>query len=207
MVKISDFPEGATPAANDLVPYVDVSDTTDGPTGTTKHALMENFFAYPVLLDDGVGVDGALPLAHVAFPFVESFHMGGVVEVAVGEALWVCEYPYVDILGIRASVGRNGSPTTTDVIVDVVAGTYDPTPTYASVFPTSAKPTVEVGQIVGDRVVPDTLTLTRGQTLSVDVEQTDAAAADLTVNIYMIAYGYPETSYVPEVTPAPDTVY
>ena len=36
-IKISALPEGATIADNDLIPYVDVSDTSEAATGTTKY--------------------------------------------------------------------------------------------------------------------------------------------------------------------------
>lgn len=204
MVKISDFPEGTTPAAADLVPYVDVSDPTEAPSGTTKHVTMSDFFAFPVALDDGAGVEGDLPLSHLAFPVQVSFQMAGAVEVASGETIWVCEFPQAQVIGVRASLGRNGTATTTPVIVDVLRGTVDPVPTFTTIFPTTANPQVDVAENVGDRVVPDVTDLSRGESLVINVDQSDEDAADLLVNVYMLAFGFPTTSFVPTEVAAPD---
>lgn len=54
------------PATGDLVPIVDISDTTDAATGTTKKLTVTNLFTSPVLTTPNIGVATATSVNKVA---------------------------------------------------------------------------------------------------------------------------------------------
>lgn len=193
-----------------------VEETSEGSGVITPFFLDEGFgtlagqppaytldYANPskVNLTDGAEVQGTLPMGMTAFPFEVSFFFGGALEVTTGTSLWVCEFPQADIVACRATLGRGFTPAADDVVVDVNKGTDDPSPSYSTIFTTQAnRPTVPVGDQRGDRTTPDVISLFRGESLTVDVDQIGGGATptdeDLTVTISMIVYGYPTTSYV-----------
>lgn len=199
-MKFSNLPDHVgAPDPSDLVAIVDVSDTSEAASGTSKKLTVQEMMAAGVVLTDGAGVHGNLPMSKMAFPFVVSFQMAGPIDVTTGDGIWVCEFPQAEILGVRASVGRVSAPATTPVVIDVLAG-----PPFTSVFDTTPEPQVNVGQSIGTRIVPDTVSLERGDALTVSVLQTDEAARNLIVSIYMMAYGFPEESFVPVSAATPD---
>jgi hypothetical protein len=51
-IKISALPEGTVLADNDLIPYVDVSDTSEAATGTTKF-MLKSLLAIPTKIESG----------------------------------------------------------------------------------------------------------------------------------------------------------
>ena len=82
MTKISGYAQLTTPASNDVVPIVDVSDTTMAPTGTTKQVTVAD------LVGAG-GPGGGVPLAGdlggtETSPEVISTHLGSPLPLAQG---------------------------------------------------------------------------------------------------------------------------
>lgn len=61
--KISDFTELTTPADGDLMEIVDVSDTSEAPTGTNKKVTVANILAGATVADSSTTVKGKVELA------------------------------------------------------------------------------------------------------------------------------------------------
>lgn len=150
-------------------------------------------------------VQETLPLGLTAFPVTITFSYPGPLDVATGTVPWVCEYPAATIIGCRATLGKGSVPAATTVLVDVNKGT-GATPAYTTIYTVQAnRPYVPVGLQRGPRQSPSIVSLVVGDSLTVDVDQTGGGATptdqDLTVNVYMIAHGYPDdTAYVPGTT-------
>jgi hypothetical protein len=148
---------------------------------------------------------GSLPMGLTGHPFVVTFSYPGTLTAAVGENVWVCEFPAATIIGCRASLGAGSAPQATAVLVDVNKGT-GATPTYTTIYTTQAnRPYIPVGHQRGPRTDPNTRGLVVGDSLTVDVDQAGGGASptdeNLTVNIYLIAHGYPDdTSFVAGTT-------
>lgn len=156
-----------------------------------------------ISLTDAYEIEGRLPMGMNAYPFLLTMSHPGLLEAPVeGTSVWVCEFPEADIVFCRAALGIGSAPASTPVIVDVNKGTNGATPTYDTIYTTQGnRPSVLVGQQIGDETTPDVVRLSRGESLSMDLDQVGGGAtptdSDLTVNIYMIVYGYPTgASYV-----------
>ena len=79
-----------------------------------------------------------------------------------------------NIVDIKMAIGT--APTGADVIVDVLKnGT--------SIFPTSPKPSIADGAVVGDDFTPDTTEMSRGDYLTFEIDQvgSSVAGSDLTI--------------------------
>lgn len=144
-------------------------------------------------MTDLTEVQGYLPTGRNIIPHEVTFrHDGPLTSTEVGEAVWVCEFDRAQIVGCRASLGRDSAPASTPVIVDV--NKYDAqaaTPTWDTIYPTQAnRPRVGVGESFGDRTVPDYTMLYEGDALSVDIDQIGGGATptdnDLVVTVYMV---------------------
>lgn len=152
-------------------------------------------------LDDVTEVQGTLPPGKNVTPSVVTFAKAGLLEATeVGDTAWICEFDQAEILGCRASLGVGSAPASSDVIVDV--NKYDAgaaTPSWGTIYTTQGnRPTVSVGNMIGVRTVPDTVTLVAGDALSIDIDQIGGGATptdeDLTVNVYMLVKSGSETT-------------
>lgn len=153
-----------------------------------------------VNLANAAEVSGVLPMGNETFPFVVTFTFSGLVAQQTGDHIWVCEFPEATIIGARATLGIGNVPAGQDVIVDLNKGSGT-NPTFTTVYATQAnRPRVVVGQTRGARTTPDTRTLVVGDMLSVDIDQAGGGTTptdyNLTVNVYLIAHGYPTTTFV-----------
>lgn len=144
-------------------------------------------------LTDMTEVQGYLPTGRNIIPHVVTFRRSGLLDATeVGEEVWVCEFDRAQIIGCRASLGKDSYPASTPVIVDVNKyDAQDATPTWDTIYQTQAnRPRVGVGESFGDRTVPDTVLLFEGDALTVDIDQIGGGATptdnDLVVNVYMV---------------------
>lgn len=176
-----------------------LSSYEDVGNGTTpgKPPSITQFTTSPQKIDltDAVEVQGSMPLGLTAFPWVVTFSFPGSLASGSGTHVWCCEFPAATIIGCRATLGRGYVPSSTPVIVDVNKGT-GATPVFSTIYTTTAnRPSVPVGVPRGERTTPDVRTLVVGDLLTVDIDQTGGGATptdqDLTVNVYLIAHGYP----------------
>jgi hypothetical protein len=157
-----------------------------------------------VLLTDAAEVQGTLPMGNTSFPMEVTFDFPGDFSIpTTGIAIWMCEFPAATIIGCRASLGVNKSASGF-VQVDVNKGTSSATPTFSTIYTTQGnRPAINSGQSRGSRTVPDIKSLVVGESLSVDIDAIGGATpliSYLTVTVYMIAHGYPTTSFVPGTT-------
>lgn len=175
--------------------YVDTGGGTQQGTPPTTTQFVDS----PPQVDLVDHVTNTLPLGRAAYPFTITFDVTGTVGTGTGTIRWVNEYQNMSIVGCRAAVGRGFAPSGSDVIVDVLKGTgTNPSPT--TIYTTTGnRPTVVVGDEVGERTVPDITILGPGDSLTVDVVQDDSGlnAADLSVNVYAVAFGFPGIAFVP----------
>lgn len=182
----------------------DYDDTGEG-TGTGAPPTGDSAHGSPPKIDltDAAEVDGTLPPGLNVIPFTVTFAQAGTVPAAPpsveGEFIWVCEYDFAEILGCRASLGRSSTPDSDDVIVDV--NKYDSgaaTPSWTTIYTTQAnRPTVAVGEFIGERTVPDVTDLVAGDALCIDIDQSGGGAetdADLIVTVYMLVQSESRTT-------------
>lgn len=157
-----------------------------------------------VILTNMEEVQGTLPLGAGAYPFMVSFEFPGSITEIVGGVPWVCEFPRATIIGCRAFLGRDQTAgkgdTPTDVICDVNKLTPGATPVWETIYTTQAnRPRIEVGEMIGERTVPDIRTLVEGEALTADIDDdggTTGSDRHLTVQVYMIVDGFPtDTSF------------
>lgn len=151
-----------------------------------------------VLLTGGAEVQGLLPASMIdfgnasLFPFALSFSFAGSVVPTTGTTCWVNPFPNAVIVSAQASLGRSSSPSSQPVIADVLKGT-GLSPVYTSIYSGATpnpKPQVPVGKQVGNSAPPNVTTLSAGDSLSVDIDQSGGGATptdhDLTVTIYLL---------------------
>lgn len=194
---------------DDETPTV-ITEVTDVGNGTAPGSppVTSQLVGSPSKIDlaDGAEVEGMIPMGLVSYPTQVVFNYEGPLEEVQGSTVWVSDFPSAEIISCRAVLGRGYSPDEDPVIVDVNMAAEDPNPEFATIFTTQAnRPTVPVGAQCGDRVTPDVTLLSRGDMLTMDIDQTGGGDTptdrDLTVTIYLIAHGYPtDESYVPEQT-------
>lgn len=162
---------------------------------TTKGVPPTSTLTYPSpsKINLATEVQGVLPAANLgAVPFVVSFMFPGTLSPQIGDFLWICEFPQFDITACRAVLAIGSVPAAQDVIIDV--NLYN-SGSSTTIYTTQAnRPKVTVGNTVGTRKVPNMSTLTVGQGLSVDVDQSGGGSTptdrDLTINIYGMASGF-----------------
>lgn len=180
--------------------YIDVGAavTAGGPPEASQ------FIGSPSKIDieDAAEVQGRLPMGAVsAFPFIATFHFAGPLAEIEGSALFSIEWPQATIVGVRCTLGLNSVPAVDDVIVDVnLYPCAAATPVLGTIFTDQGdRPRVLVGETCGERAVPAVTELVEGDCLTVDIDQVGGGATptdrDLTVNIYMLAYGFDLTSH------------
>lgn len=192
--------ENISEASTTITPtYLDIGISTQDGIWPTTSLVVGN--PSKIDLTDGAEVMGDLPMG--AFPFQHSFQWAGPLDVepVQGSAPFICEFPQAEIVHVRAALGRGSSPASTSVIVDINKAPAGAAPSYSTVFTTQAnRPVIAVGDQFGDPTTPDTILLERGDSLTLDIDQIGGGATptdrDLVVTVYMIAYGYPATSYV-----------
>lgn len=157
-----------------------------------------------IQLTNTLEVQGRLPLSSVsAFPETITFAMDGDTFALTGTNVWVCEYPQATILGVRASLGRGYTPTTQDVIIDVNKGSGT-NPSMTTIFTNQGnRPRIMVGDQIGVRMAPDVIELVEGDVITIDIDQADTGSTDqdLSVNIFILAYGFTSTTSHPWATP------
>lgn len=69
---------GGAPSTNDLLPVVDVSDTTDAASGTTKKLLISELFATPQITGTATITGGTLTTSNPAVSASQTWNAGGV---------------------------------------------------------------------------------------------------------------------------------
>lgn len=178
--------------------YDDIGISTQ--SGTYPATTLVTGSPSKIVLTDNAHVEGELPIG--SHGFQHTFQQSGyLTETVQGSATFICEFPQVEIVYCRAALGRGSVPASSDVIVDINKGNAGSNPTYTTIFTTQAnRPRVLVGEQVGDPTTPDVILLNRGDTLTMDIDQIGGGATptdrDLVVTVWMIAYGYPEITYV-----------
>lgn len=146
-----------------------------------------------IQLTDVEEVQGYLPpgrnIVAITLPFPRE-----VLDQGEGSEVWCCDYERAQVIGARIVAQRDESPFNTDVIIDVERFNADlATPVWQSLYPTSTKPTLELGSSIGDRYVPDLKLLTEGDLLSTNVLQVDGDpdtddnfVSDVLVQVYLM---------------------
>lgn len=177
---------------------------TGGGTQQGTPPTTTQFVDQPPQVDLVSEVTNNLPLGRVAFPVVITFSYPGTPVVELGKVRWVSEYPNATIVACRASCGVGEAPSGTDIVVDIVKGTGS-NPSPSTIYTTTGnRPKVTVGNQIGTRTTPDITNLGPGDSLSMNIITIDAAATptgkDVSVNVYMIAWGYPNVGWVPGTT-------
>lgn len=184
--------------------YLDVGVSTSDGEPPQNSQLIDS--PSRVMLTDMAEVQGILPMGAVVYPFVVTFEHPGSLAAGDGERMWMCEFPYAEIVGVRAHLGFDSEPVAQDVIVNVNA-IYS---VFGSLIKSSVftdpgdRPTVPVGQTIGQRVPATAVPiLGEGQLLSVDIDQAGGGATptdrDLTVTIYMYVAGFSDVSFIPDL--------
>lgn len=180
--------------------YLDVGASTQG--GSPPSTSMSIGSPSKILLTNFAEIQGIIPASASFFTFPVTFDFSGLVAVTQGTQTWRCPFPSAEIAWCEAYLGRGSAPVATAVKVDVNKAAAAANPTYSTIFTTQAnRPEVAVGNQVGTKMTPDVTTLSRGDLLTVDIDQAGGGATpadrDLSVTIYLIPHGFPVTSYTP----------
>lgn len=191
-------PVGATPYTP--VDYLDVGGATQiGGPPTVAQIINE---PAKIIMTDAAEITGYLPPGRLAVPHVVTFTQPGPVTVGEGQFRWVCPFEQADIVHVRAHLGVGSEPAATDVIVDANASRPSAgLSAWTSVFADGpTRPTVPVGENIGEPSVPSIRHLEAGDSLAVDVDQAGGGATptdvNLTVNVLMLAkYGSETVSH------------
>ncbi len=153
-----------------------------------------------ILLTNAAEVTGTLPMGLIAaFPNCETFSYPGPLVPLVGSSIWVCPFPNVQIVSVRASLGRDSTPDAQPVQVQVNKKA-NASSTYLPMFDSDNLVEIAIGEQIGlaNSTFEDSLNLLEeGDALTVDIVQNGGGSdtdRDLTVTIYMYAYGYSTTS-------------
>lgn len=161
-----------------------------------------------IVLTDGEEVEGSLPPGLLVAPNVLTFVAApGPVYPAAGTYTWICDYDLIVIVHCRAYLGVGSVPAAQDVIVDVNA--YRPSidqDYWESIYDGPSRPTVPVGESVGEPSEPPDLTiLQQGDALQIDIDQAGGGATptdlDLSLNVLMYVKDGSETESYPWLTP------
>lgn len=183
--------------------YTDVGTATSNGTPPTVSELGDG--PEQIQLGDAAEVQGYLPPVRNHIPHVVTFAHSGLLEAGTGSFLWVCEFDQAEIQYVRLALGKGSEPSSQPVIVDVNKySASSATPSWSSIYDLNPRPTVEVGEMIGEPSTPDTYVLNRGDALSIDIDQAGGGATptdyDLTVNVYMIVRGEGTLSGEDELT-------
>lgn len=178
--------------------YLDVGASTQGGSPPSSSQVVGS--PSKIVLTDFTEVQGILPASASFFAFPVTFHFSGPLSVVQGSGTWRCPFPNAEIAWCEAYLGRGMAPVAQPVIVDVNKAPAATNPSYSTIYVTQAnRPQVAVGAQVGTKTTPDTITLARGDLLTVDIDQIGGGSTpgdrDLSVTIYLIPYGFPATSY------------
>ncbi len=171
-------------------------DVGEGTTTGSPSAVDQATGSPPKIdLTDVANVDGYLPPGRNVIPAMATFYQEGpLTSTGTMSFVWMSEFLEARIIGIRAYLGKDSTPASTDVIVDVnllAANTETP---WTTIFTTQAnRPLIPVGSSYGVHGVPDVTYLSAGDRLSVDIDQIGGGAtptdSDLVVNVYMMVRG------------------
>lgn len=155
-----------------------------------------------ITLTDAAEIQGSPPPGLLVAPYVVSFCWADTVLAHEGSFTWVCDFEQADVIYCRAYLGVGSTPAADDVIVDVdLWRSGDATPAWVSMFGDGpSRPTVPVGETIGDPAIPALRHLVAGDMLCVDIDQAGGGATptdtDLTVNILLyVQDGSDTTSY------------
>lgn len=147
-----------------------------------------------ILLTDGEEVQGSIPPIMVPYRVILDWAFPGLLEVQSGTWVWRCQYDQMIIEVVALNLGVDSVPASTDIIVDVNKfDTQLATPVWDTIFTTQAnRPTIPVGESFGDDAVPDVVTLTKGDCLTVDLVQIGGGATptDYDLAVQIIGWGY-----------------
>jgi hypothetical protein len=177
-----------TPAGSPAYTPVSFVDIGAGTQTGAPPAVAQQINAPPKInLTDAAEVTGTLPSGRVAVPHIVTFTASGPLEPTPGSFTWVNDFDQADIISVRAYLGIDSTPAATDVVVDVNRYTAG---TWASIFDDGpTRPTIGVGQNIGQPSVPLHAHLNVGDALSVDIDQAGGGATptdhDLTINILL----------------------
>lgn len=180
------------------------SDTGAG-AGVGTPPTQSEFIASPSQINLATETQGVLAPAVLgtvapsqvgAFPVVVTFSFPGALSPTDGQSVWVNEFPFAQIVSVRASLPPDATPAATPVIVDVLQGTDAATPVVSSLFRAAPYPEVAVGGHIGVPVSPSQtsphypVVLTQGEFLMCNLTQSGGGTTptdhDLTVNVYML---------------------
>lgn len=185
---------GATP-----VDYVDVGAGTQI-GGPPTNAQVINAPS-KIVLTDASEVTGTLPPGRAVVPQIVTLTEPGTVTAGAATFTWICDYDQADILSVRAYLGVNSVPASTDVIVDVNALRPAVSGSWISIFDDGPnRPTIPVGETASDASTPTHQHLVAGDAVTFDVDQAGGGATptdhDLTVSLLLyVKSGSETTSY------------
>lgn len=154
-------------------------------------------------MTDAAEIEGTPPPGLLTVPYEVTFTVDGPLWVHEGTKVWLCPYDFVEIQEVTCTLGRGFAPASSDVIVDVnFYECLSPTPSWTTIYTTQGnRPTVPVGEQCGTPTTPDIVDLTKGDLLSIDVDQIGGGATptdeNLAVTILMLVkYGSETTSTI-----------
>lgn len=167
------------------------TDFVDTGLGTTLGAppTVGDVDGNPDPIDLEPETQGHLPVGRVdAFPTTVQLELDDDGDTSQ----WVCEFPAFEILGCRLAAKQHGDyPTTTTIIADVNLRTAAGSET-GTIYTTGAgtnRPRLVQLDSAGDRTVPDVTDLVEGDTLWVEIDQTDTSGTPFVGPLLLIVYG------------------
>lgn len=192
---------GTNSTGGTLTTYAD----TGAGAGVGTPPTQSEFIGSPSQINLATETQGVLPPAVMgsvapsqvgAFPVVVTFSFPGALTPTDGQSVWVNEFPFAQIVSVRAAMPPDATPAATPVIVDVLQGTDAATPVVTSLFRADPYPEVSVGGHIGVPVAPSQtspyypVVLTQGEFLMCNLTQSGGGTTptdhDLTVNVYML---------------------
>lgn len=174
--------------------YLDVGRGTLGGK-FPAHSEVINSSPSKILLTNAAEVQGTLPVGLEVIPTMVTFTFAGHVAAEAGSFIWVSEFDMAQIMSVRAYLGFGSEPAVQPVIIDVNRyGASAATPSWSSIFANPAdRPRVNLATSIGEPYEPvpgtDITILSKGDALSVDVDQAGGGATptdyNLVVNILL----------------------
>lgn len=142
-----------------------------------------------VLLTDGGEAQGVLPPGLSIYPFTAILGVYGDLTTATLQDIWECPYPTAIIKGVSCAVTNASSSQ--DIIVDINKNHAGATPVYASIYASQGnRPRIHPGFLTGSPTVPDDTSLILGDSLTLDVDQSDSSATPTDRNLRVTIYGW-----------------
>lgn len=197
LTSVVEFTAEATPTITPT--YIDIGLATGSGEPQTSVSTLTN--PEQIDLTDAAEIQGHAPIGSLSgIPFTVRFDLGTQTGATTGRTAWVCEFPAATIIGCRAFVGA-GQTANGDVVGDVKKGASSATPTFTSIYVTTAnRPKVASAQQRSSRTVPDTRTLVVGDALTADIISISGgtpSAPNFSVEVYLVGHGFSTTtSYV-----------